>query len=302
MPPLLLKGGLHGSCLRPWSFVDSKLEARFQEYRFLTLVDRARPVMSVLIPFGWISRLIFLVVRLIYPFEWTPLGVLVYAVRLITWAGFTATFAVDWSTVTKANLGYMCVWINRIGFLLAIAVQSGIEQEDSAFMTLPTLFMIISGVMMPSFEEYVATSAIVNFVRPIDIVLFSSNGCPRGASSPCPGRDLNSVAVHGAALLFIFVGIYYHVFSDSRRLWLLSYEVFGTLADSAAVLPDPSHPSAAQQPPPAGAGAPARRRCPARPAARPTAGQQTEEWGHAGSGAQHMRQWKHHAPAAARRE
>ena len=113
----------------------------------------------------------------------------------------------------------------RLAFLTAIAEQAGINQMDSTVMYSPIIFITSAGVIVPSFREFVFYCVVTLLAKPATLFLAGNDGCPSGIPAPCPGKDIQTVLLQNICLICTGIGVFYHLHSDARRDWLLSYEV-----------------------------------------------------------------------------
>ena len=223
------KGGLHTSCLRPWPFKDKKLEKSFQDYMHKSVLDRTRSALIVVMSCAWTLRIVFLAVRLVFPYEWTRTELLLTSVRILMMTFCTSAICFELSGQTKVWFSRFVIWTTRFAPIVAFSEQAGVQQDDSTILFVPLMFTTMTGLLLPSFVEYVSYISILYLVKPAAIIVMGSNGCPRGISAPCPGKDFQTVFIQNICLFFTAIGVFYHVHSDTRRRWLLSFEVFGPL-------------------------------------------------------------------------
>ena len=241
---LEFKGGLHTSCLRPWAFKDKYLERMFQEYMSTSVLDRTRFLIFFLVCCAWAVRAIHLVLRLVFPYDWTRKELIVLIARLSLHSLVTLAVFIEWSHPYKVTISKALLWLPRISSIILFAEQAGEQQDDSSMLLLPLGPTVLS-LMIPSYGEFLWFAAVLFMSKPVCILLMGRDGCPSGVRAPCPGRDFQTVLVQNACLLFTAVAVFFHVFSDTRRRWLLSFEVFGPLNElgpaSAARLSSDGH-------------------------------------------------------------
>ena len=223
-----MEGGLQSSCLRPWAFKDKQLENLFQKYMSVSMLERNKLLILVLVCCGWAVRLIHLALRLVFPYEWTSKEIIIMIVRLSLHTFLTLAVLVRMSESSTVLISKLLVWVPRIGSIATFAEQAGVQQDDSAILLLPLGFTIVCS-LTSSFRECASFLSVLFLIKPASILLMGSNGCPSGVPAPCPGRDFQSVLIQNACLFCISIAVYYHIFSDTRRHWLLSFEMFGTL-------------------------------------------------------------------------
>lgn len=191
--------------------------------------------------FSWFLRIVLIMIRLVFPYEWTVQEIALICLRIVlSIAGLTIVTYNKWDARSNIRLANLMIWVIRFAFVAASAEQSGIQQMDSSFMYYPIIITVSGGVILPSIREFVALTSTAFFVKPAAIFFYGSNGCPKGIESPCPGQDLQTVLVQNFCLTCTAVGVFFHVHSDARRRWLLSFETFGMLNDvgpaSAAII------------------------------------------------------------------
>ena len=242
---------MHNTCLRPWAFKDKTIEILFQKHIVETVIVRTRSKLTMIINFSWVIRVIVLVLRAVSPYDWTTREAIVSIFRIFLMLIGNMVLSFEWSSSTKVWLSRKLLWLVRLGFFPAFAEQAGVNQHDSMFMYYPIIFILVAGIALPSFEEFFGFCLAVFLVKPVAIIGFGSGGCPAGIPPPCPGRDLQTVLIQNSCFALMAIGVFYHVFSDIRRSWLLSFEMFGPLNRSIPVsasipLPDPG----ASGPPP----------------------------------------------------
>ena len=221
------KGGLQASCLRPWAFKDKSLEQNFQQYMSRSALDRTRRVITVVMSCAWTLRLIFIALRIIFPYNWTGKELTLIVARLSMMVFGTSAVLFEWSETYKVWLSWLMIWVARMALLVAITEQAGVQQDDSNILFVPLMFTTMSGLLIPFFGEFVFYISVLYMVKPLSILLMGSHGCPVGVAAPCPGLDFQTVLVQNICLLFTAIGVFYHFFSDTRRHWLLSFEIFG---------------------------------------------------------------------------
>ena len=239
------KGGLHASCLRPWSFQERFLEMKFQEYNSASALDRSKFAMTAVCYALLPVRLTFMTLRFVYSSDWTRQELAFMLGRLWMQTCFIVGLTIHWSGQYKILITKLLTWVPRIGCCIYMYGE-GAQQDESTILLLPITATCFLGALLPSFLEFVGWASLVFMLKPFYILLMGSNGCPRGTPSPCPGRDFPTVLVQNSGLLLIIIGVFYHFFSDTRRHWLLSFEVFGPLNELG--------PSSASQIPTAGSG------------------------------------------------
>ena len=228
MEELEFKGGLHSSCLRPWPFSDIYLEKTFQNYMFVSVLDRTRSACMALCYFLWPVRLTVIAVRLMSDdWAWKELALMLF--RLFLQFLLSLGVFIDWSGRVKALISRAMIWLPRIGCMGVLAEQAGLYQNDSSILFFLLSYTLFVGLLIPSFREFVLCVSAVYMVKPFSILMTGSHGCPRGHPAPCPGNDFQTVLVQNICLLTVVIGVFYYAFSDARRQWLLSFEVFGQL-------------------------------------------------------------------------
>jgi hypothetical protein len=183
--------------------------------------------MTIIFSVGWLIRVILLLAYFAQPYAWTT--------RELMLTGFrTVMFAIG----SAALIFRLCspmgmIWIVRFGGMGAFAEQAGIKQIGSPLMLTQIMFAISAGILLPSFKEFFFCCTVIFLVKPIAILLFGSDWCPHGIPAPCPGTDLQTLLLQNFCLVCTGIGVFYHLHSDARRDWLLSFEVFGPLNDTA---------------------------------------------------------------------
>jgi hypothetical protein len=159
------------------------------------------------------------------PFPWTMKEMLLYLIRLIIISIATVCVIGNWKTETMGKISCTLIWVVRSTFFCAIFEQAGVDQPDTLILYLPIMYVITGGVLLTSFREYVSCCALIFLLKPA-IMLWRLTS---SSAETCSTTDLQTLIVQNGCLLCIAVAIFCPVFSDTRRRWLLSYEVFGPL-------------------------------------------------------------------------
>ena len=215
----------------PFAFRDGALEAKYQEYFIQNLIEETRSMLTAVMCFIWITRIMFILVRVVFPYPWTVQEAIVLSSRIAALFITTTSLSFDWSRRARKSIAYLLIWMCRMMVFAAYAEQSGVNQIDSMVLPAPIMFTVIIGLIIPSFEEFCFITISIFSVKPVMIILYGRGLCPSGVSSPCPGRDLQTVVIQNMSLVCTAIGVYYHVHSDRRRNWILSFEMFGSLND-----------------------------------------------------------------------
>ena len=119
--PAMLMKGITG--LRPWPFQHKNLEAKYQEYVLLSLIDRSRRILASLFIISWISRFTLLAFCVAFPCDRTMQEMALIGVRMILLSLASVALYFEWNEATKIRLAQCVIWIFRLGYLAACAEQ-----------------------------------------------------------------------------------------------------------------------------------------------------------------------------------
>jgi hypothetical protein len=222
------KSELHSSCLRPWPFKDAQLESSFLSFAASTVLDRTKVANQIIVCGLLVQRLVLFYIRSFFPFSWTTKEILLYMIRFAVIGVASICTFINWKKESTKMLSSCLIYSVRVTFLAACFEQLGVDQPDSSIQHFPIMFAIGAGVNLPSFLEFASYTGLVFLIKPALSIIRLASGSPRSDES-CSNADLQTLAVQNGCLLCIAIATFYPLFSDTRRHWLLSFEVFGPL-------------------------------------------------------------------------
>lgn len=112
------------------------------------------------------------------------------------------------------KLGTLSKWAGRIMLFLLAAQHLGTNNRDSQLIIATASILCCSGLVLPSFTEYLVFALTIPYIRPLRIYLSSDKGMD--------SDDFQQVIFQHTLLLALAISVSWTVHSDSRRDWLRS--------------------------------------------------------------------------------
>jgi hypothetical protein len=202
----------------PWKFKDPAKELQFHEFLFPYVVDRYKLLLGwFLVGIGILNAAAAL--WLIY-FDEGDFGQYVgISARFSGNIASTLMNCINWSEKWKPIVGKGYIWLSRIFFVLAGAVEAGLKQPDSKLKVGLLCILYVAGVFIPTYEEYLTCAIIISYLELCQLLIYELP-CPVDTSRQCTIYELWEHFAHHTLYLGIAAWIQYHTHCDRRRDFL----------------------------------------------------------------------------------
>jgi hypothetical protein len=218
----------------PWAFKRASVEQRFQKHLICTMMDRTRLVFTWNINVLWMITAAALYVALsgekLNVGECVGLGI-----RTVGLGTITILYYSKWFENFKPNMARFTIWLTRSAFLLAGAVQAGLQQPDSRLKIHLIWCLYIGGHFLPDFTEFLYSSIIITYLELLTLILFG-RACPMDSSRQCTNYEYLLQFNHHTVYLGVAIWINYHIHTDRRRDFMSSIRK-GTLSKAQPPVP-----------------------------------------------------------------
>ena len=185
-----------------------------------TCIDRARPVfLYVWLPISITLRMVWFVYWAHNPQNFELSAVIMNSIRASLTTISFVIFTITWNKAIKIRLGVALLWMFRISaYVFVPTEQAGKVHNDPQHMTVLVLHLYISGLVIPSFTEYLISALSLPFIRPFKVLcLYASGNAPQSHL-----RNFQEYLFQNILLLSLGLYITWTIHSDRRRDWLLS--------------------------------------------------------------------------------
>ena len=203
----------------PWRFKNPQMERRFQLDYLDGIADRIAPAFSFILPFTWSSFACLVPMRLSYAHVWSFGEAFITVTRILATGWISVLFYTKWTSSAKLIFGRSLLWINRLCYFLNIAQQCGIQQHDSNTKILFIWNLYFGGAVAPSFDEYILSSVVISYTKPICLWMLESF-CANRIDFECTDDGKQQEVVHSSILFGLAVFINFLLYGDHRRDWL----------------------------------------------------------------------------------
>ncbi len=208
------------NALGPFEFSDPSMESRYREYWASSCLIRNRPLIwHFWFPAILLVRALWLVYWFLYPYEVSTFDLIPTIVRLFVLLISSTIFLRDWSSSAMLKFGIISKWASRTMLILLGVQHFGSNHRDSQLMMATASVMCCSGLVIPSFTEYLGFVLFIPYIRPMRIYMSSNDGLA--------SEQLHEVLFQHTLLLTLALSVTWTVHSDSRRDWLRSSVSFG---------------------------------------------------------------------------
>ena len=215
--------GFHDLSVRPWSFKDSRMETDYRQNSVNVAYDRLRiPVSYVAMPYGIISRIVLMPVRIVSNEPWSYFEIFVTLARSVLFASVLYFFHSKWNSEVKNRLGVAMIMIGRCTCLIDALQNSGINQYDNRLLSLHVIVLFFSGIAFSTIEEYLVVAILTSVVRPISLAVTLWLGTCDTDAAQCSPQGLCMLLAQHGLLLLMGVGVNWIMHCDRRREWLLT--------------------------------------------------------------------------------
>jgi hypothetical protein len=212
-----------------------EMEREYRQQHLAGLMDNFRPTALTVLPFGLIVRIAFTVNQLAGFSKFSASEISVSLCRLCILSVVIYIFYVsNRFEEQKIKLAIMMVWCYRSFFLVILAQEFGLQQDQSEITRLLfTLqyFFVLGTFIAPTYEENLCMILAAACSKPIAYILTGSC-CPLSASG-CSSTLITRPHVQQAAILCAAAVANYVCHADRRRSWLASPRIHQMSRDEA---------------------------------------------------------------------
>ena len=203
--------------IHPFAFADPCLEKEYQTWTIHTGVERFKPAMVYFwLPYEFVSKVALYPIRYFGQYSWSFSEAVVSFSRLVLNVFGLMIYFAGLNSKHKVAAGYIQLYFVRLSYLLAAAVQAGVKQHDSIALVSLVWVQYFSGVISPTFTEYLTAAITIAAIKPIRLLAWRSS-CDINERSDELTR---TVFLHHVLLLTMAIFINAHLHSHRRRAWL----------------------------------------------------------------------------------
>ena len=175
-------------------------------------IDRIRPVICFLyVPVFGSIRLSSLAHSVFYGPMLGGAELYLAFIRLFSLIMLIILVSKNWGSTSNYTRGLALLWIGRIGSLLAFQQQMVDDNRELQIMSSLISYVCVSGLIFPSFSEYLLFALMLSSLRPLYLILVLN-----------PAQSIFSVLYQRLLALTLGISITWTIHSQNRRNWLRS--------------------------------------------------------------------------------
>ena len=194
----------------PFGFKDRLMEERYQQHFIASVFDRISPVMRCCwLPVYIVLRCLWIIYWFLFPSEVTPIEIVVNIARFFVWVLGVVVVSKKWDASSQSKIGLYALWIARTSACLVALQQAAAKENDPQIMAALVSFICLSGMLIPSFTEYLCAALPLPYIQPIRLHLSGGKA-----------EHIQEIVFQHSLILALGLSITWTIHADCRRNWL----------------------------------------------------------------------------------
>ena len=207
--------GLRHFLSGPFPFHDHSMELRFRaDFVSTCLVRNKSIICNFYLPFIASMRISWFIYWILYPYKLTTVEVVVSILRVLVLCFVGMVTIRTWHDTVMTKFGHILLWLSRMLLILLFAQQFSADHNDNQTMIAIATILCCTGLVIPSFTEYLCFALTLPYLRPLMIYLASNDGLQ--------SQHLQEVLFQHSLLLALAISVTGTIHSDCRHKWLCS--------------------------------------------------------------------------------